>query len=167
MIIHPDRLGRGRQYADLAAEGQMGSVVDEGGDPIAHIIPATEPITDALIDELKDTGAAKGDFLEFIRNVKDQPGFRYQRAGNAIIVNAPVAGPRVAEGEYDSATRRLREQDLTFDQLRLRGHKAYQRLEAAKQAGEVEVLVEILAGAASMLVAGPIPGLEEQPGDSI
>lgn len=48
--VQLDQLGRGRRWAERAMEGEQIAMVDGDGDTVAWIVPATEPITEELIE---------------------------------------------------------------------------------------------------------------------
>lgn len=47
--VRLDQLGRGRLWAERAADGESIAVVEADGRPVAYLVPATEPITEKLI----------------------------------------------------------------------------------------------------------------------
>lgn len=75
-------LGRARVFAEAACQGEMVAIVGEDGRPVAHIIPATEPITEALVAELEERIPG---LAEVARGLIGDPGASFSRARRAIV----------------------------------------------------------------------------------
>ncbi len=92
-------LGRGRRWAELAEQGHTVTVLGDAGEPVAYIIPATEPITDAVIEEyIERRGSAwpKTVRAKVARELRAfrQGGGRYHRARGEFVFGFPEPGFR-------------------------------------------------------------------------
>jgi hypothetical protein len=80
------QLGRGRKWAEHVAETGKGiPIVDEEGREVAWLIPATEPVTEALLDELVQSGLWPRENLDYFQLRGGDVRFRYHRAQNAFV----------------------------------------------------------------------------------
>lgn len=85
--IRLSELGRGRHWAEYVERtGEQIPIVDADGREVAWLIPATEALSEALLNELERTGLWSAENLEGPRNRIGDPRWRYHRARNAFLI---------------------------------------------------------------------------------
>jgi hypothetical protein len=86
-------LGRGREWAERAANGRRVRIINDEYEPVAYIVPITEPITTELIEWLV-TRVATWTESERAKsraklNALAAAGWRYMRAQDTFV---PTSG---------------------------------------------------------------------------
>jgi antitoxin (DNA-binding transcriptional repressor) of toxin-antitoxin stability system len=92
-------LGRGRKWAESVAEsGEAVEILDAAGTPIAYLIPATEPITEELLEQMAGAYAARHGWKEreraaWVREQRWMVGRgRYHRVRDVFLIPGTAPG---------------------------------------------------------------------------
>lgn len=87
--IRLSQLARARRRTELVSQtGEPVSIVDDEGREVAVVIPATEPVTEALLDELTRSGRWTEEAVEGVRWTVGRPRVAYSRSRNKFIVQS-------------------------------------------------------------------------------
>jgi hypothetical protein len=86
--IRLSQLGRARRWAeDVAATGEPLAVVDDAGQELAWLIPATESLTEELLSEIAARlvdDEARETFRAWTEGLAGNPAFVYHRPSGTI-----------------------------------------------------------------------------------
>lgn len=85
--IRLSQLGRARRRTELVSQtGEPVSIVDDGGREVAVIIPATVPVTEALLEDLVRSGRWTAEAVEGVRWMIGRPQAAYSPSRNRFII---------------------------------------------------------------------------------